>query len=548
MFESTPSSEPTEEEKRAVEKKLRAESEVFFLDTFSSLPEEEKKERVTKRWNEEKRKAKAKGIPWRMLEPEIENVFKLAGVLAGMTRRFLSDGIKNGVVRPRALPATHIERRYKKTRSFSALTRVPIPNRTSKETPAIEENPFDSDKAELLPEYTYLEQDTVTLPQVENGVGVDFQSTVVSGKINEYAKSEAERYRGDPETALSIEAFYGELNKMLKRGDIDAALRFLDSNLGAGETNTWSNELRAIALQLGEMKREQYGQPKIDFNDATFLLSKNARQLFELYGETQEPSDMEGCNGLMMLLERIQDPTEEGERALKEALAYIEWLLAFRTHQLNRSLHRHSTGRQDTELQSAEECRMQVEEAQRMRDAILEELEKRSEQSENGDTEDDSSANPDSPESEKPPVPLAELLKNPNLELPEADSEDMRTVIQRLEEDVRTGEGGAEEMYWEKEMLEQLRTKLEEGTPEGIDRVTTILSGYVRREIGKKIKEVINRTDITINFEDKKRLLYLSNFSDKILNRQDSVGRVRGIRNVEDQVDELLEKLAEQKQ
>ncbi len=547
MFESTPRSEPTEEEKRKVEKELREESSVFFLDTFSSLDEEEQARRINKRWKEEKNKAKMKGIPWRMLEPKIENVPKLAGVLAGMTRRFLTNVALNGGVRPRALPAKRIEWRYKKMHSLSPLTRDPIPNRAPKEIPVTEENPFDRDEAELPPEYTYLEQDTVTLPQVENGVGIDFQSTVVSGKINEYAKSEAERYRDDPETALSVEAFYGELNKMLERGDIDAALRFLDGNLGAGETNTWSSELRDIAFQLGEMKREQYGHPKVDFDDATFLVSKNASQLLELYGETHEKMDLEGYSGLMTLLEQISDPTEIGERALGKALGYSEGLLAYRTHQLNRFLNTYNAEGQDTQREKAEEFRIQVEEAQRMRDAILEELEKRSEQSENGDTEDDPSANPDSSESEKPPVPLAELLKNPNLELPEADREDMRTVIQRLENDILNGGTENQDLEWEKEMRAQLREQLQKGTPEAVERVDTILGGYVHRSISKKIQKVLNRTDISVSFDDKKRLLELSRLSAKILDRHD-VSRTRDIRGIEEQVDELLEKWTEQKQ
>lgn len=553
MFESPSQSEPTEKERKVVEAKLRDESKWLMFDTFSALPEEEKKKRVTERWKREKNKVKQKDIPWRMLEPKIENVPNLARVLAGMTNRFLSNTIRNGGVSTQELArdasatsrrvenmrnALRVKAKQRTFQSLSPLTRDPIPNRSPKEIPVIEENTSDADVAELPPEYTYLENDTVTLPHVENGEGTDPQYEVVSGVVNEYAKSEAERYRDDPETTLLIETFYAEINKMLERGDIDAALRFLDGNLGAVETNAWSNELRAIALQLGAMKREQYGHPKIDFNDATFLLSKNAFQLFELYEETQEPSDMEGYSGLMVLLERMQDPTEAGERALEEALEYSERLLAFRTHRLNRSLHMYGIEGQDTQRENAEECRIHVEEAQRMRDAILEELWKRSEQSE---TEDNPNSNSDSSESRETPVPLVELLENPNLALSEADREDMRTVIRFLENDIRSGETGDQDLDWEKEMLAQVRERLQEGAPEVVERVDTILGGYVHRALSKKIQKVLNRTDSNVSFEDKKRLLELSRLSANILDRHD-VSKTRDIRGVEAQIDMLLEK------
>lgn len=117
----------------------------------------------------------------------------------------------------------------------------------------------------------------------------------------------------------------------------------------------------------------------------------------------------------------------------------------------------------------------------------------------------------------------------------------MRTVIRFLENDIRSGETGDQDLDWEKEMLAQVRERLQEGAPEVVERVDTILGGYVHRALSKKIQKVLNRTDSNVSFEDKKRLLELSRLSANILDRHD-VSKTRDIRGVEAQIDMLLEK------
>jgi hypothetical protein len=64
MFESGSKSEPNEEEKKVIERKLIEEGRSFLMDTFSALPEEEKKKKITERWKREKKvKVKVKKYP-----------------------------------------------------------------------------------------------------------------------------------------------------------------------------------------------------------------------------------------------------------------------------------------------------------------------------------------------------------------------------------------------------------------------------------------------------------------------------------------------------
>jgi hypothetical protein len=560
MFESGSKSEPNEEEKKVIERKLIEEGRSFLMDTFSALPEEEKKKKITERWKREKAKSKSKNIPWRLFEPKIGNALPLAGFLASKLNGVLLSGTQNGALlqqelaRGASAQARTIENQRQQLRLKARLRRTPSSPNTYPPVGADAEKVPDAEKAvtdegtEFPPEYTYTGVDTVTMPHIEGGVGMEAERETVGTKVHIYAEKRAATYaEDDPEFSASIQAFYEEMEEMLKRGDVDGALRFLDSNLGAGETNVWDSEMRSIALQLGEMKRIQYGYPEVDFDDITFVLSRNASGLLENFSETNEGVDKEGYDGLMTLLERIQDPTETGTRAFEEALVYSERLLAFRTGRLNSSLHlcdtEHEGARSKENRKEAEENRALVEETQRMRDAILQELEMRKERSSKDNGEKSPNAYPDAPESEDENVDFDALLANPNLEAPASDVEAFRLIIQQLEKKVLQGDvetdGG---VFLAKRELGQVAQLLQEGTREVVDKIDTVLAGYLYRTIFQKVKEAINRPDIVIDYETKKLLLERITYSDKISKRHSS-GRVHDMLDTQVWVDEMIHKL-----
>jgi len=225
----------------------------------------------------------------------------------------------------------------------------------------------------------YFETDVTTIPEIR--LSEEHQKScqdVSRGFINRAENEHQTWVLDNPELAEENKTFFNNVGELTQRGDIDSALRVLDANLGAGETNVWNRDTRRLAGELGRVKREAIGELPADFGDIEYALSKNAAELTEL----QTSEDINDGAELLMMLDRINEPGEPGNGAVREVLDYSERILSFRTQMLNKKLAQMAKGGEQEHIAMESEFgaqfwRGQVEEAQRMRDAAVLELERR---------------------------------------------------------------------------------------------------------------------------------------------------------------------------
>ncbi len=414
MSSESYSSAPTEEEIKRIEGVVKDETQSSFFGSYEQLTPEEKKSKILERWKTEQTKSGNKNLPgfsfgisaadFRAGQAFGEGVGKIMGkalsigteALGGIMthiaaesarknaeiiaevkesnrkrnermqegRRLLLSGTIRGMMRQQT-PATSVPPRLDTQESIPVTSQQPVEGAETKE--------------DTMPPSVHLENDTTTLLAMEANTEDKERLSVIAGQLNVVAGNESVKLSDeDPESAKANEEFYKQAAQMTERGDVDAALRFLDSNLGGGEINVWSDEVRASAVAMGGIKRELTGQPPADFGDVSYAVSKNAAGLTEL----QTPEDVEDGAELMSMLDRTNEPGEYGLHALEDVLDYSERILAFRTEMLNKKLNQVAEGGAQAGIANESEFgaqfwRREVEEAQRMRDAAFGEIEQR---------------------------------------------------------------------------------------------------------------------------------------------------------------------------
>jgi hypothetical protein len=196
-------------------------------------------------------------------------------------------------------------------------------------------------------------------------------------KLFEKADSEQRHWlrEGSRELANDWNEFYMATEKMVEQGDLDSALRHLDSALVGGEKSFWDDDSRSIAVELGRVQRELIDAPPVSFDDVSYLMTKNASGFLE----SGDPEDINDATELLRMLDRTNEPGDQGIAALEELLDYSERILAVRTSELNRNLGQMKDARATEDVsemheQEARIWRTEVEEARRMRDAVYSEL------------------------------------------------------------------------------------------------------------------------------------------------------------------------------
>jgi hypothetical protein len=114
-------------------------------------------------------------------------------------------------------------------------------------------------------------------------------------------------------------------------------------------------------------------------------------------------------------------------------------------------------------------------------------------------------------------------LNNPELSQNVADPKDLEGIIREM--------GGNAQQFEDPEKrilagmaqkdLEQLNQLLSSGTPEDLTKADQVVANYLYRSLSQQLKEVFNRTDLPMSWEDKKKLIDQSLLADKISKRPD---------------------------
>jgi hypothetical protein len=410
---------PADEAARLTEE-IQRENEGFLINSYDILPKEKQVQLVQERWQKERARAMNKvGGTWfdfTDLGHDLTRGFNtgtyvgnLAKKIAEYVARRGADGLES-IGRFAAGESAQqntqiIEGVREQQRTFSAHQdmlnryaheRIPFIKQQAREQIHISEavppegDPAERSRTHLNPEQEvpisdtfYQETDTVTLEQGELGEQEKARCVEYAQDLIAQGETESTEFTvEDPELEAAIKNFYGYAAELATKGDADAALRYLDYNLGGGPYSVWQDNARKIAVSMGDLKRKQIGQQPVTFEDVSYVMSKNASGFMDMYMERGEEQDREESGKLLAMLARTNEPGQTGVQALDDLLEYAEHLLSFRTEMLNRKLIQSkleggAQPAQDNEEFGALYWRNELEEAQRMRDAVYKEREQR---------------------------------------------------------------------------------------------------------------------------------------------------------------------------
>lgn len=134
-------------------------------------------------------------------------------------------------------------------------------------------------------------------------------------------------------------------------------------------------------------------------------------------------------------------------------------------------------------------------------------------------------------------------LGNPELSQAIGDKDEVAEVIKRIGADARQFENPDEKTLagMAEQDLMRLDKCLKSGTPEDLLRADQLLGNYLYRSLSNKLKEVLNRTDISIPWKDKEKMLNVSSLADKIRGRED-VMKTRDLITQERSLQKIIEK------
>lgn len=139
-------------------------------------------------------------------------------------------------------------------------------------------------------------------------------------------------------------------------------------------------------------------------------------------------------------------------------------------------------------------------------------------------------------------------LDNPELSQIISDKSVADEVIRRMGADARQFENP--DLKTLASMAEQDLSRLDEhlkgGTPEDLLKADQLLGNYLYRSLSNKLREVLNRTDISIPWEDKEKMLNISSLADKIRGRED-IMKTRDLMAQDRSLQRIIEKYGSEK-
>lgn len=134
-------------------------------------------------------------------------------------------------------------------------------------------------------------------------------------------------------------------------------------------------------------------------------------------------------------------------------------------------------------------------------------------------------------------------LNNPELPQTIGEQNEIDQVIRTMAADARQFENPDEKLLagMAEQDLQRLNEHLIKGSPEDLLKADQLLGGYVNRSMSHKLTAILNRSDISIPWEDKEKMLSISMLSEKIRGRHDGM-RTRDLLAQERNLDKILEK------
>lgn len=114
-------------------------------------------------------------------------------------------------------------------------------------------------------------------------------------------------------------------------------------------------------------------------------------------------------------------------------------------------------------------------------------------------------------------------LDNPELSQTIVDKNEIAEVIKRMGTDAGQFENPDEKILagMAEQDLMRLNEHLKSSTPEDLLKADQLLGNYLYRSLSNKLREVLNRTDVSIRWEDKEKMLNVSLLAYKIRGRED---------------------------
>lgn len=114
-------------------------------------------------------------------------------------------------------------------------------------------------------------------------------------------------------------------------------------------------------------------------------------------------------------------------------------------------------------------------------------------------------------------------LDNPELPQTIGGKDEIAEVVRRIGVNARQFENPDEKTLagMAEQDLIRLDEHLKSGGSEDLLKADQLLGNYLYRSLSNKLREVLNRTDISISWEDKEKMLNVSSLADKIRGRED---------------------------
>jgi len=139
-------------------------------------------------------------------------------------------------------------------------------------------------------------------------------------------------------------------------------------------------------------------------------------------------------------------------------------------------------------------------------------------------------------------------LDNPELPQTIGDKDEIAEVVRRMGVDARQFENP--EVKTLAGMVEQDLMRLDEHlkgrAPEDLLKADQLLGNYLYRSLSNKLREVLNRTDVSIPWEDKEKILNISSLANKIRDRED-IMKTRDLIAQEQSLQRIIEKYESEK-
>lgn len=114
-------------------------------------------------------------------------------------------------------------------------------------------------------------------------------------------------------------------------------------------------------------------------------------------------------------------------------------------------------------------------------------------------------------------------LDNPELSQIIGDKDEIARVVRRMGMDARQFENPDQKTLagMAEQDLMQLGDHLKNGTSEDLLKADQLLGNYLYRSLSNQLREIFNRADVSIPWEEKEKMLKISSLADKIRGRED---------------------------